>query len=102
MEFSVTDAGGHPTPAALGIAAVDEPPNVFADPIDVHRVDVASDAHHRREVTTVRPNIGATAVDGAVPRSSSDVRGCHQNAPFPVACVSLTVPAFCKGTEKRV
>src|SRR5262249_10550335 len=48
-----------------GVSPEDETPNALADAIDIEGVDNASDGHHCRQVTTVSPNLCATAVQGA-------------------------------------
>jgi len=56
----------------------DETPDVLADPIDIDGVDFASDGHYCRQVTTVNPNVSATAVEGAVSLSGRD-RDSHEH-----------------------
>src|SRR5208337_2355070 len=74
-----------------GLIPDDEAPNVLADLIDIDGVDFASDGQHRRQVTTVGPNLSATAVHAAVSLPRRDVRDSHEQPHSPWCCVDSTI-----------
>ena len=64
------DAGGGEMSHAAqvehdGVVPDDETAHVLADLVDIHGVNLAPDGHHRRQVPTVCPDVGAAAIDGA-------------------------------------
>ena len=61
-----------------GAVREDEPPDVLAGAVDIDGVDLASDGHHCRQVTTVRPNLGATALEDVVALSGGGGRNSHE------------------------